>query len=214
MSRFDKPVFIGMSTFNGRTCLDKAIASLRNQCEGFVLYDNSKEPVDKADNGKFYGLTKLYTPCYYLTCDDDLLYPPTYVEDMVKAIQRHNCIVTHHGRQLQGQYRSYYYGHKAYRCLNEVAEEQVLDVPGTGVTGFDTTYFNPLDLHSSPDLRMSDLVFALEAAKQDKRIMLLTHPRGYIQQLEIDVKTSICATQCRNDKRQSQIADDIWKLKH
>lgn len=205
-------VIVGMATFKGRekSC-DKALKSLSSQVDTIYLYDNERNE-DLTDNGKFYGLELIDEPCIYLTCDDDLLYPPNYVEVMVEAIEKHNCIVSHHGRILSGLDVDYYSGHKSFRCLDEVRAWLRLDVCGTGVTGFKTDYFNP-KLWDAEDKRMSDLVFSLEAIKQGKTITLLPHVKGWIKPLDIDHSKSIAVTQRRNT-RQIEIANEIYNLRH
>jgi len=205
-------VIVGMATFKGREkACDTALKSLSKQVDTIYLYDNEKNE-DLADNGKFYGLELIDEPCIYLSCDDDLLYPPNYVEVMVKAIETHKCIVSHHGRILTGLDVDYYSGHKSFRCLDEVRAWQLIDVCGTGVTGFSTEYFNP-QLWDAQDKKMSDLVFSLEAKKQDKRITLLPHSKGWITHLPIDHSKSIAVTE-RTNKRQIEIANEIYTLRH
>ena len=213
---FDKPVCIGIATYDGKgraKSLSQAVGSLMGYGAILYLYDNSQNLINTADNGKFYGLTKLDKPCYYFTCDDDLIYPKTYIKDMVDKINEHSSICTHHGRILTREGIPYYKGHKTFRCLNEVSNDEQIDVPGTGCTAFDTEYFNPTELWKSPDLRMSDLLFGLEAAKQGKKIMVLKHQTGYIQHsTHINLKDTIWANEQGNN-RQTEIADQILKLK-
>ena len=209
-------VVIGIATFgtDREESLKHVIWSLKDQCDKIIVYNNDINP-DIADNGKFFGLTNLNEPVFYISCDDDLIVTDTYVQDIVEAIERLNTIVSFHGRQLQGLDRNYYYGHKSFRCLGEVNEEVILDVCGTGVTGWSTEYFNPLNLIYSKDLKMSDLIFSLEAAKQGKTITLLKHKVGYIKQDDIDLTKTIAGTECRKpNKRQMEIANEIYKIKH
>jgi len=207
-------IIVGMATFKGREKVRaQAIESLKGQVDEIILYDNEHNP-DLTDNGKYYGLTMCKEPVYYFSCDDDLLYPPTYIEDMIAAIEQHKCIVTHHGRILRGIDYAYYTGHLAFRCLGAVNETQQIDVPGTGVTGFRTDYFNPVGIHQAEDKKMADLVIGLEAAKQDKRIMLLKHSEGYIKQLTIEPGTAIYDTEHKSAYRQQQLANEIYKIKH
>ena len=161
-----KPIHIGIATYDGQgraKSLSQAVASLLGHGAKLHLYDNSRQLLNTADNGKFYGLTQLKEPCYYFCCDDDLIYPKSYIPDMIAKIEEYKCIVAHHGRILTREGVPYYKGHKSFRCLNDVVKDEVIDVPGTGVMAFDTEYFNPIDLWKSPDLRMSDLIFGLEA---------------------------------------------------
>jgi len=210
------PAIVGVATMAGREeALEKMMKSLKGQCNEIVVYNNAVEKIDLSDNGKFYGLAHMPSPCYYLPCDDDLEYPPTYVQDMIEAIDRLGCIVTHHGKILKGKGVSYYRGgHTAFRCLDEVTEEREIDVAGTGVCGFHTSYFNPSEIDISSFKRMSDLVFSRWAAQEKKKIMILKHPAGYIKHLPIDQTKTIFATERNNDKVQSSFADDIYDLRH
>jgi hypothetical protein len=211
-----KQIVIGMATYNGQgraKSLSQAVASLLGHGAKLHLYDNSRQLLNTADNGKFYGLTQIKEPCYYFTCDDDLIYPKDYIPSMIEKIKEHNSIVTHHGRILTREGVPYYRGHKSFRCLNDVAKDELIDVPGTGVMAFDTEYFNPIDLWKSPDLRMSDLIFGLEAKKQGKQIMVLKHQTGYIRHsTDIDLKDTIWAKE-QGNARLTEIADEIIKLK-
>lgn len=214
--KFDKPVVIGIATYNGvgrAKSLMNALMTLKGHGAKVFLYDNSKHLLDLTDNGKFYGLLKMIgTPCYYFTCDDDLEYSPTYIPDMIEKINEHKCIVTHHGRILTREGVPYYKGHTRFRCLSDVYKDEVIDVPGTGVTAFDTSYFNPIEIWKSPDLKMSDLVFGLAAAKLNKKIMVLKHSTGYFKHADINLQDTIYTSQ-QGNPRQTEIADEIIKLK-
>lgn len=210
---------IGMATCKGRQkYAQKAIESLKFQADAIHLYDNTIRP-DLTDNGKFWGLT-LYPgePVYYFTCDDDILYPPTYVEDTKAAIEKHGCIVAYHGRRLVGARRNYYKGgHEVFRFNGEVLQDTPIDVCGTGVTAFRTDYFNPVGIHESPYLRMSDMVFSLRAARQKKDIMVLAHPVGYLQDLGVPRHMTIYWSESQKKPNQTSLhkfADEIYQIKH
>lgn len=215
------PIVIGMATFDGKgreESIVKAVNSLVSQLskgDEIRIYNNATAEINLTDNGKFYFLSKLDKPVYYFTCDDDLEYPPTYINDMVEAIERTKTIVTHHGRILMGPNRNYYRGHQAFRCLNDVNEELVIDVPGTGVTAFSTEYFNPINLWAAPQKKMSDIVFGYQAAIENKTITLLKHKAGYIKQVPLGFRDTICGqesvTSCVN---QVELSNKIWNLKH
>ena len=191
-----------------------ALKSLRNQADEIRLYDNGKEPIDLTDNGKFRFLCDYQEPVYYFSCDDDLVYPHDYVSKSIAAIEKYNCIITYHGRLLLGKDRNYYTGHKVYRCLGNVKEDNEIDVAGTGVTAFRTDYFNPVSLYDSEYKKMSDVIFSLEAAKQGKRIMMINHSMNWImQQKYMNNSTSIHATESRNCSMQGSLCNQIIDLK-
>lgn len=213
---YDKPVIIGIATFgkDRRKALASVMEILTPQCDSIILYDNRIYP-DITDLGKFQGLYNVNEPVYYLTCDDDLVYPSTYVDDVVKAINKHKTIVTHHGRLLQALDRSYYWGHKNYRCLSEIKNDEVIDIAGTGVTGWDTSYFNPISILYSRNMRMADLVFSLRAAEDGKKITVLKHSVGYIKHQPIDLKLTIANQEGRKENiLHQQIANKIYRLNH
>ena len=206
-------VIIGMATFKGRERqVERTIKSLKGQATTIVLYDNETNP-NLTDNGKFWQLHEIKRPSYFLSCDDDIIYPPTYVQDMVEAIDRLKCIVTHHGRKLRALDVSYYRGHQSFACKQMSPRELEIDVAGTGVAGFHTSYFHPKNLHASKYQKMSDLVLSLEAAKQGKRIMLLKHPAKYFGIQEVNNSTSIFTTENNREENQIALANEILILK-
>jgi len=207
-------IVASLATFKGREkSLDIAVKSLAKQVDEIIIYDNEQNP-NIYDNGKFYGLLYQKEPCYFFTCDDDLHYPPNYVERTLKAIEKHKCIISHHGRILQGLDLSYYRGHKNVRCLDVNYFDGRIDVAGTGVTAFDTRYFNPIGLHASEDVKMSDIVFSLEAVKHGKKIFTVQHESGWIKQLEIDHSKSIHGTEHKRESRQIELANEIYNLRY
>lgn len=211
--------------------LKKMLASIRGQFDITRLYFNniSKRPDwipdwvdvycgdnnngDLTDNGKFFFLSPGEDE-YYFTLDDDIAYPLTYATDMVEAIDLHNCIVTHHGRRLDGLGLDYYRGHKVFMCLRAVDRTQVIDVAGTGVTAFDTRYFNPHNLWCSGNQKMSDVIFSHEAAQQSKIIKVLQHSDKYFTYLFPNENNTIHQQSFRNCSVQSRLADKIYRIKH
>lgn len=209
-------IFVGMATMKGREQqLKLAIQSLTKQVDEIVLYDNSKNE-DLTDNGKFYVLeylrkNKITENAYILLCDDDLIYPHNYVKKMIDEVKKTGNIVTCHGRILEQKAQSYYRGgHKAFGCLSTVEYSGEIDVPGTGCTAFSIEYFNPKNLHKAKVHRMSDLVFALEAKKQNKTITMMPHSRYWIRQLPTNsgcYNTEVNGTQENQVKYVNQIID-------
>lgn len=207
---------VGMATYADRkTYVKYAVESLKHQVDFIHVYDNEVEPIDLTDNGKFYFLQLYKEPVYYFSCDDDIIYPPTYINDMIRAIEKYNAIVTHHGRELLGVDLNYYKGHKGYACKKENKECKYIDVAGTGVTAFRTDYFNPVDIWQSSYKKMSDLVFSLEAAKQKKEIILLPHQANYFKPMAIPSSMTISYERAFS-KQQEEIAlaNEIYLLNY
>ncbi len=167
---------------------------------------------NKTDNGKFISLDYLSEPEYYFTMDDDIIYPPDYVERTIEAIETYGTIITYHGRILLGQHRNYYHGHKSFHCLGDQKGNHKIDVAGTGVTAFDTRYFHPKGLAGHEHQKMSDIIFSLEAAKQGKTIACMNHKRGWLT--DIKHEETIHGTESRRCKVQNQLADEIYKFNY
>lgn len=170
-------------------------------------------PFDLTDNGKFMSLYKGMKSEYYFTCDDDIRYPVDYVSKTIERIEKYGCIVTYHGRLLNGLGRSYYRQHEVFHCVRSQEDDIELDVCGTGVTAFDTDYFNPYRLWNKPDQRMSDLIFSLAAAKQGKILGAFNREDLWIQALEVK-ETIFNKFSGQPTERQNKIADEIFKIKH
>jgi GT2 family glycosyltransferase len=208
-------VVVAVATFKGREeFLKCTIKSIANQCDVLRIYNNEERDVDLTDNGKFYFLQEYTEPIYYFTIDDDIIYPPTYVRDMIQAIERHKTIVTHHGRILvDGQTRYYGARHKTFACLKENRIECLIDVAGTGVTAFRTDYFNPSHIWQSDNKRMSDCVFSLEAAKRNKKITVLRHNSRYFEYQKVPLEETIFGQDFHNDSVQTSICNEILRIK-
>jgi hypothetical protein len=205
-----------MATTREREHIAKeAIESLESQVDEVFLYNNGEAKAmglrDLTDNGKFWAVDMYEEPIYYFSCDDDIIYPPTYVEDMIAKIEEHKCIVTHHGRRLKEGHR-YYRQPYGYSCLNFNPRDYPIDVAGTGVCAFSTQYFKPSSIYKSKYLRMADLVFSLEATYQNKKIMVLAHPKGYLKALEVPKELQIYWME-QDNTQQDMLMSEIMSLK-
>lgn len=118
--------------------------------------------IDRTDLGKFHWLHSIKEHELYLSCDDDIIYPPDYVQ----VIRRHEhlgAVLSFHGRILNplGNPKSYYRGgHVCYSFLDACPVSLQLHVPGTGVMAIFTT---DAEIDPVPDDApncMADLVFA------------------------------------------------------
>lgn len=158
------------TTGDRQDTLDQTVFSLIGQCDIIRVYNN-KVLKDYGALAKFYYLGELEEDEIYLTCDDDLIYPPDYVEKMVNWIQTYKCIISLHGRILTKHAQKYYSEeHFGIRYFQEVKQPYFLDTGGTGVMGFDTKYFKPM-IYNKPEKVCADLHCGLEAIKQGKKIL-------------------------------------------
>lgn len=211
--------------------LPKAIESLHNQTvmpDKVRVYCNGYKPdyslEDKFDRLELYHSENDYTDRakflwvdneeqIYITHDDDIFAPPTYIERTINALEKYpRAVVTYHGRKLKGKGLNYYYGHKQYHFLRTVENDTMIDVPGTGVAGFNTKHFQPDILQYSDDC-MADLLLGLEAAKKGVKTICLAHDMFWMKSLT-DNEGSIYIQERNDCERQSEIADEIWDIKY
>lgn len=175
----------------------------------FNPYPHSKVNVVYGDNslgdaGKFMFDDK----GYYLTGDDDLIYPENYVEEMIMAIYSFG-IVTHHGRSFDSfPISNYYHGaNKRHRCLNEVKEIDTVQFGGTGVMGFHTDKFK-IDKSIFKHSNMADIWIGIEAHKQGLPITVLPHSDTYITYQPMD--ETIWHDKHHNCEMETKIANDYY----
>lgn len=202
-----------------RYTLQGVIDSLKDQVDTVRVYANDYVPEvkdaevytgeDYTDNSKFYWLPK--SEGVYLSCDDDLIYPPDYVETILEGMRKYpGCWITFHGRKLLGYGLDYYRGHLVYRCLGDVKGDYELDVPGTGVSAFNTKDFK-FDMREWEYKRMSDIMAGQEIAKRKKKIICLHHKAGWIKHLEN--KSTIYHEEI-GKLAQNQQADLIYEMRY
>ncbi len=187
--------------------LKRAVESLINQCDELYVYDNTGR-TDYTDLSKFYRLSELSESCYYFTADNDIIYPPDFIERTKELIDKYGTIITYHGRRLTGDLNKYYKGrHTVYDFRGAQDQDLFVDVGGTGVMGFRTDLFNPVGIHLEPYKCMSDLVLSLEAKKQNQKIVCAKRKQNWLIQQE--VKGGISQTYATNDSEQVKLMKQI-----
>lgn len=169
---------------------------------------------DFSDLGKFSFLD-MNKDEIYLSCDDDLEYPPDYTAYIQANIGRYP-VLSFHGRQLRadGNYLGSYYlgGHLIYSYRNDLHEIAPVDVVGTGVCAFDTGIFFPVNIHMDPHKKMSDLVFSLEAARACQDMVVLPHVTDWIKPIRLE--ESICTDfHMKPQPDQIKLAREIMELR-
>lgn len=166
---------------------------------------------DLTDRGKFYGIKPGEIA---FTMDDDLLYPPDYVERTLQALQKYpNAIVSYHGRKLKGKGLNYYFGHRQFHCLRTVEHDTMIDIPGSGVSAWNTNKFMP-DITKYDDDCMADVLLGLEAAKAGVKVICLAHDTFWLRSLWNPNKGSIYNDKRDDCERQGELCDRIWDMKY
>jgi len=209
-----------------RPWLPRCIHSLAKQFDVIRIHCNDYEPTDRqkemypnvkwfwgedyTDNAKFLWVGE---DEWYFSCDDDIIYAATYVDDMMERLKDSpKTIFTHHGRILEKDATDYYRSGEMFYYSRAVENEAKLDVCGTGVTAFNSKHFKP-DVFQYNEDKMVDMLFGMEAAKAGKTIRCLTHSNKYFHTLPSANKNSIYIDQHRDASVQLEYAKEILKLK-
>ncbi len=156
--------------------------------------------------GKFLGIELFGSPCLYFCFDDDIVYPPNYVEVLTRALHRH------HLRAVVGFQASLFAPpHLSYRRDRTILHfgranlfDHSVDELGTGTIGLCTAHlrFHPRDW---PYWDMADLMLAIEAVKQEVPKIAIRRPDSFLKPLEENQPDSIYMRLVKDDTRQSAI---------
>ena len=167
---------------------------------------------EKGDANKYLNIGK-YTNDYYFSCDDDIIYPKDYVETYIKAIDEKKSLITIHGSTIPPRkVKSYYKGRsmKAH-CLN-ACEESVVHVPGSGVSGFHTSFLKLNYEKGFPVRNMADIFLGIQCQSQGVRCVSIKHSKGWIQGGLNKGRKTIWETHRHNDSVQTKYVNSIlWK---
>jgi hypothetical protein len=123
------------------------------------------------DQAKFAACPTAHGDVIFLGVDDDIVYPPDYVETIVAGLARYpGCIVSFHGWTMDAT------GERVdnYRCLEAVEEDVDVHVAGTGVCAFRVDAIRPT--RSDFETKNADVWLALKAARDGIPRVVLAHP--------------------------------------
>jgi hypothetical protein len=145
----------------------------------------SQEHGNLGDAGKFYWSDKVTG--YYLTIDDDIVYPPDYVQKIVEGLDKRGkkCVVGFHGEMYGNEIRHWTRDRtKTHHFYYELERDTPVCVLGTGCAGFHTNL-----IQISPSYfkipNMADVWFTLYCHQNRIFRVVLAHQRGWLQILHI-----------------------------
>lgn len=168
---------------------------------------------DRGDTAKYYALNKV-TEGYYFSCDDDLIYPPDYVERTVNFLKDHEnkVIATYHGAILKkGKLASYYKDRKQvhYSAFQRISIE--VDIGGTGVMAFHVNHFKP-DTTKFKYPNMSDIWVGIQAQEAGMPILCAPRYLNWIKSQEIPTSETIYGSKSNHDL-QTEVINN-WKVEN
>ena len=227
-----------MATYpGGFKSVGKAINSLLEQSrpiDRIVLHVNSdksppnlpKDPridvrlseTNYADNGKFRYMNEFKG--YFLTVDDDICYPPDYVERMVSFVDHQNrrTIIGVHGAVLPfgppvsrwSEYREHRRTHVFTSSNSSFTQVNCL---GTGTIAFHSQIGIP-KFEELDTLRMVDLHIAVWAQKNSIDMYSCPRDKNWLTEFEVEHETRIWAQANTETNLQAKMIQTLNKVHH
>jgi hypothetical protein len=125
---------------------------------------------------------------YFLTFDDDIMYPSAYCSDLVYEIQarKDTEVVGYHGMRFNVMPVTNFYDRTIFQYFDLVPDTVRVHVIGTGCSGFyvktlrdagfNFNYFQQFPNHGN----FNDMTFALFLREQQIRMTVLAHQKGWL----------------------------------
>ncbi|WP_159677773.1 glycosyltransferase family A protein [Luteimonas sp. 9C] len=167
---------------------------------------------DLRDNGKFH-FTKDVPDGFCFTVDDDIAYPPDYVQSLIRKVEfyERKAIVGLHGTVYAKPIRSFFRGRTLLHFEESLATDTVVNQLGTGTVAFHTDLLRP-ELKWFETTGMADVWLALEARR--RRIPLVAIAREAHWLLPIgSEETTLFREFRKNDDMQTEVVRQLapWR---
>lgn len=233
-------VFVGIAAIpSRRDALEKTVASLLPQVDTLGVYLNgwddipeflnrskvkvarSQDHGDIGDAGKFFWVDG-YRGLYFC-CDDDIIYPPDYVERLKRKLSEHGyrAAVGWHGSMIKGNFTSYYTAssRRVFGFQHHRPWDTPVHILGTGCVAFHTDAMK-VSLRDFPEPNMADVFFAILGQKQRVPFIVVAHDAGELVEIPGTQESSIQAdsrgkakTKKDTGRRQTQLIREIgaWR---
>lgn len=205
-----------------REKLKQVVESLLPQADRLYVYLNEYEEVpdflrhsritvelggadaNLRDNGKFFFASTLPRG-YCFTVDDDIVYPPDYVQTLIRKLEfyERQVVVGLHGTVFAQPMKSYFTGRKVMHFEHELPHDSVVHQLGTGTCAFHTDLLRP-PLSTFQSTGMADVWFSLFAKKHAVPMIALARAEGWLHPIGYEEVTLFREFR-RDDKRHTQI---------
>lgn len=124
---------------------------------------------------------------YIMLADDDLIYPPDYINKLIGGCEKYNAHVSLHGVVLKkGIIDSYYHDRMVLRALGTVDNDYNVDLVSNCGSLFKRSFYDDLDTWYDfcSTTSMDDIYVNYFAKKRGIRRVVLAHNEGYLKHKE------------------------------
>ncbi len=167
------------------------------------------------DGNKFLYLGE-GEPGYRFVLDDDLIYPPTYIQDCIDGLERYfkACVIAWGGKRFDVQPVGSFYRNASLKCraFEEQACDTLIHVPLTCLLAWHTSQIT-FDPTAWQYPLMSDIWAGLTCLEAGVPIMSLAHAGDYIQANDSEFQaTTIWVTEHERDEIQTKLVNRDWTI--
>lgn len=192
--------------------------------EKIVVFHHRTQPVigDIGDAGKFLFAEMDGWEGYYLSVDDDLIYPEDFVDRHLAAMDRYEdrAVVSVHGAILRHQPTESYYrdGRQTFHFKRDLEEDREVHIAATLGAIFHTDHLEFDAGHCKPASQMSDIWISVAAKIQGVPRIVRAHRSsengGVRQNPEVDLSSSIYQNHHLDDDLQTRTVNQYvpWEL--
>lgn len=192
-----EPVHVCIATMVKRLpLLEAVVESIRNQADTLrvCLNDHARTPSflkggnieavmgpNLGDAGKFRWAGKVSG--YMFTIDDDIIYPPDYVERLISAVEegeRRFAVGVHGAVFKRLPVEDYYRDRHVFHYRGALAMDTPVHVLGTGTLAWHSDTM-AVSLGNFPRPNMADVWFALAAQRQRVGLVAIGRRQGWLQ---------------------------------
>jgi hypothetical protein len=162
------------------------------------------------DNGKFLPLAQLtQSPCWLLTVDDDIAYPPDYVAALLKRLEHYGreAVLGVHGVLLPEQAEGYFSAHyrKVHLFSQGLEADALVNVLGTGTMACHSSVLQGLSLDQFQEPGMADLYLASWCHQRQIPLIAIARHEGWLEQLGDPEADSLWVEYRHSDPEQSAL---------
>ncbi|MBU9713312.1 hypothetical protein [Evansella tamaricis] len=195
-------ICIGMAVIPSRfKNLEESIPLLLKQCDQMFVHVNGaticpeflkqhskiKLSCSKQNKGaemKFIGYNQ--TDGYYLTVDDDFLYPEDYVKKLIKVMKAYNnqIIACVHGSTFHPEktVKNIAKNRKVFTSHKQLQKHTKILIPGTGTSCFYTKNMK-ISPEAFQDTNMVDWIIGCKAAKKKIPVIAIRRGKNWLKPL-------------------------------
>lgn len=132
--------------------------------------------------GRFLPLTWQRKRCVFVIFDDDIVYPPTYVAEIVAGLAAFagRALVAYHGNVFRPPFQSYVKDRHCYHFAAALERQTPVHSVGAGTAAFDSGHLR-FDPAAWPRVLSNDLMLAIEAVRRDLPQIALPRAEGWLQ---------------------------------